>query len=223
MTESIFDELRQRYLVLQEQYESSQLNQENFLVEVGKLQVRDKTGFWWTVDARNGNYLRYDGSSWRVGTPSSTPSSRQPPAAEKSSSTSTPKGRQSWFKTPEFARFASIVAIVMPLVTAGLWFIYSSLLSSSEGWDCLTPLILASVPIALQVFKTPIDQLLLPIQPFRQRITRPVLLGAAFATPIVLGFIIGSSTSTGYGAVRFTLVAGMLITHALVHNPEVAS
>jgi len=223
MTESIFEELRQRYLVLRGQYESGQLNKENFMVEVGKLQVRDKTGTWWAVDARNGNYLRYDGSSWQVGTPPSTQSARQSPAAEESSNTSTPKGKQSWFKTPEFARFASIVVIVMPLVTAGLWFIYSSLLSSSEGWDCLTPLILASVPIALQVFQTPIDQLLLPIQPFRQRVTRPILLGAAFATPIVLGLILGSSTSTGYGAVRFTLVAGMLITHVLVHNPEVSS
>ena len=219
MNGNIFEELQQRYLNLRGQYDSGQLSQEKFAAEVGKLQVRDEAGTWWTIDARNGDYLQYDGSTWIAGTPPTPKPAIQSPTPDAPSAA----GKGSWFKSPEFARFASIVALVMPLVTALFWFIYSSLLPSSEGWDCLTPLILASVPIALQVFQTPVDQLLLPIQSFRQRLSRPMLLGAAFATPIVLGVIIGSATSIGYGAVRFTLVTGMLITHALVRTPEVES
>jgi hypothetical protein len=223
MNGNIFEELRQRYLNLRGQYESGQLSQEQFAADVGKLQVRDEAGTWWTIDARNGDYLRYDGSAWVTGTPPTTRAAVQTPITETLKGSPSAVGKGSWLKSPEFTRFASIVAIVMPLVTALFWFIYSSLLPSSEGWDCLTPLILAIVPIALQVFQTPIDQLLLPVQPFRQRFSRPMLLGAAFATPIVLGLIVASVSKYGYGAVRFTLVTGMLITHALVRTPEVQS
>ena len=223
MNGNIFEELQQRYLSLRGQYDSGQLSPENFAEEVGKLQVRDEAGTWWTIDARDGDYLQYDGSAWIAGTPPAPGPVIQSPTSGKPKGAPSDDGKGSWLKSPEFARFASIVALVMPLVTALFWFIYSSLLPSSEGWDCLTPLILASVPIALQVFQTPVDQLLLPIQSFRQRFSRPMLLGAAFATPIVLGVIIGSATSIGYGAVRFTLVTGMLITHALVRTPEVES
>jgi hypothetical protein len=205
--------LQQRYLQLQQQYNAGQLSWEQLAAQVGKLQIQDGEGNWWTVDPRSGSFLRYDGAQWVTDEPLIT--SSQPPPSP--SVESPPDGRKGIMTVVGF------LGIILPLITSCCWFSYASLTPSSEGWDLLTPFILAGIPIALIFFQKPIDRLLMPIQPIRHRLPNPLLLGATMALPFVIGCACTSMTDSGYGAMRFALIVGMLSAHIITRQPEVES
>ena len=84
----------------------------------------------------------------------------------------------------------------------------------------MTPFILGGLPIGLWIFRKPIGVLLRPLEPIRRTIPRPVLLGAAFAVPVVLGVLFSSVTSYGYGAMRLSAIISILAAYVLSRKPE---
>jgi hypothetical protein len=111
----------------------------------------------------------------------------------------------------------------MPLVTAFVWFVWGALHPIAErGIDCLTPMIIAGGPIALLIFQEPLDRFLLPFQPFVRRFPRPLRLGASLSLPVVLGLLLSSVSSAGFGALRLTLFLSMAGAHVLLREPEVS-
>ena len=47
-------------------------------------------------------------------------------------------------------------------------------------------------------------------------------MGMALALPAVLALILGTTASSGFGALRLTLILGMLGAYVLLHQPEVS-
>jgi hypothetical protein len=219
MTEQDIHFLKQCYKRLRAMYDAGQLDAQQLAKEVGKLQAQDQLGNWWTLNPWDGSFLRYNGSQW---IPDSPPQVRpqperhpMPPARPPSAIPASDK--KGWLP------LVSLLGILLPLFTAFIWFAYTSLSPRSEGWDCLTPLIIGGVPILLVMFQGPVDRLLLPLQPFRRKVPPALLLGLALAVPVIFGCLCSSATYAGYGALRFASVIGMLGAHVLTRNPEVRS
>jgi hypothetical protein len=47
-----------------DQWVSGQISQEQFLTEIGNLQVQDEEGVWWTIDPITERIMYYDGVKW---------------------------------------------------------------------------------------------------------------------------------------------------------------
>jgi hypothetical protein len=219
MTEQDIQFLLQRYQQLRARYDAGQLDAQQLASEVSKLQARDQSGTWWTINPWNGSFLRYDGSRWVPGSPPQLrqqPVKPQPPPAGGQPAVPM-QAKAGWLPV------VSLMGILLPLFTSFVWFAYTSLSPRSEGWDCLTPLIVGGVPILLVMFQGPIDRLLLPLQPYRRKVPPALLLGLALAVPVIFGCVCSSATYAGYGVLRFASVVGMLSAHILTRNPEVRS
>lgn len=84
--------------------------------------------------------------------------------------------------------------ICSPLIVAVclyLWpmvdpWIFPRFFQQREGLDCITPLIIMAIPILLVWFRTPIDALLLPFQPLREKIP----LAMVVVAPLFVAFIL---------------------------------
>lgn len=207
-----FEELSQRYQQLRSQFDTGNISNDQFTAEVQKLRTQDPTGTWWAINPEDGSFLRYDGSQWI--SPEGT-ASRAGSASAKSGSSS-PRLR-------EILRpLMPIAGLVLSTSCGVIWSLYSMLrMGQGEKADFMTPFILGGLPIALWVFRKPIGVFLQPLQPILGPIPRPILLGAAFMVPIVLGVVLGSLTSSGYGAMRFSAIISILGAYVLTRRPQV--
>jgi hypothetical protein len=199
--------LQQRYRYLRQQYRAGRLTEAQFDQQVEALRVQDAGGAWWAVDPHSGTLLTHDGARW---VPAPAPGGRVSPGPARRGARS---GRP---------RRAALLAFGMPLLMAAIWFVWGALHPVLEqGIDCLTPLLMAGLPIGLLLFQRQLDPYLLPLQPFLKRFPRPLRGGMVFALPVVLGLLFSSTASAGFGALRLTLIASILGAHLLLHEPEV--
>jgi fatty acid desaturase len=206
MSADNLEQMRRQYTRLRDQYQAGRLSSQQFRAEVDRLRVQDERGYWWTVDADRGGLLFYNGREWM-------PASRSRSLRERGAGSQMPARR----------RRAVLLAVLLPLATAGVWFVWSALHLRSEGnLDCLTPLIMAGVPIALLFYEKPLERFLAPLQSYRDRLAKPVRMGMAFALPIVVSLLFTSTSYSGFGAIRISLIVSMLGVFALLHEPEVS-
>jgi hypothetical protein len=59
-----FQEAESKYFELKGRLNSGKLTPEQFRAEVSELRIQDDDGRYWTVDARTGGWLLYDGTKW---------------------------------------------------------------------------------------------------------------------------------------------------------------
>jgi hypothetical protein len=206
-----FEDLKKRYKQLRSQYDRGEITPDQFLAEVQQLRTQDSTGTWWTINSQDGSFLRYDGSQWVPAKPPKIPRER---ASSKSS-----------FKLPDLPSslrpLLPFAGLILSTSCGVLWTLYTFLrVGQGEAADCMTPFILGGLPIALWIFRKPIGVLLRPLEPIRSTIPRPVLLGAAFAVPVVLGVLLSSLTYSGYGAMRLSAIISILAAYVLTRKPE---
>jgi len=99
-----------------------------------------------------------------------------------------------------------ILALVPSAACGGLWFLYTFIgVFKSEGIrgvDWITPIILVGLPVFFWVYKKPIDQALMPLQPAITRFPRPLRLGVSLAVPFVLGCGCSLTSTSGYFALN---------------------
>ena len=207
-----FEELKRRYQQLLTQYEAGKFTPAQFLAEVQQLRTQDATGTWWAINAEDGSFLQYDGSQWV--------SAKPPTPAPKS-----PRGKTS-FKLPELPSnlrpLLPIAGLILSTSCGVLWTLYSFLrVGQGEQADCMTVFILGGLPILLWIFRKQLGVLLRPLEPIRSTFPRPILMGVAFAIPVVLGVLFSSVTSYGYGAMRLSAIISILSAFVLTRRPEV--
>jgi len=106
-------------------------------------------------------------------------------------------------------------------IAGALWYIYSSIRSSYEGKDLLTPLIMVLLPVAIVLLRKPIDRLLALLDPIRRRIPRAVLIGAGLAAPFVVAMLLYGKY-TEYPYLRISTVVGTLLSYAIIRTPVTA-
>jgi hypothetical protein len=58
------DQLERRFRQLKAQLQSGTIGQEQFELEVQRLQYRDPRGLYWTIGAQTGQWYVYDGATW---------------------------------------------------------------------------------------------------------------------------------------------------------------
>ncbi len=222
MPEYTVDQIRKRYAELLDRRNRGDLDQAQFVTQCHKLQARDPSGAWWTIDPQTGAYLRYDGVRWIPGTPPSTPAptpTAQPRqrAVEKDADVSVkPASSARRFLVP-------VAGVVLSSSCGLLWTLYSLLrIGQGERADFLTFFIMAGLPVTLWLARKGFNRLLRPLEQYRRQLPRPLLFGAAFAVPIVLGLFLSTVQSSGYGAMRWTALISIISAFVLTRKPEVA-
>jgi hypothetical protein len=234
-------QLYQSYMQLRGQLENQTLSYQQFVDSVRQLQAQDATGQWWTIDPQTGKYLTYTSGGWVEAMPTVIQPAAQPTQASAqpvvttpqpatvaqhtqlqpvtlsqadTASPITPKGRMGCLAS-------SMLTSVLSIGTALLWYAYTSLSPSSEGNDLTTPLLIAGTPLLMQVLRKPLDKLMNPLYKLLNLLPRPLLVGAAFAVPLVLGGILTKSYGSGYGALRRSIVVSVVSGYILTRRPEV--
>jgi hypothetical protein len=203
-----FNDLRKQYQKLQTLRESGKISDAQFTEEVGKLATQDKAGNFWAIDSNSGRFMFYTEEGWVFREP---PGSRLKTIPE-----------PTFIQNPGCRKALGVAALTLPIISAFVWFAYSSLMPGSEGWDCLTPMIIGGLPLLLLVFQKPLDALLRPFQGIRNLAPRLALRGAAMALPFVLGLICSQTAGTEYSGLRLTLILSMLGAYVLLRDPEEA-
>jgi hypothetical protein len=202
-------QLWQAYQQLRAQLDSGQLSHPQFVAQVQQLQACDSSGTWWMIDAQTGGYLRYDGVQWVPDYPRAPMPVAPAPV----------RAKRRGIGCGNITRFAGLI---VPLIIAGFWTLYTAIPGHSEGIDLMTPLIVGGVPAALWFFRKQVDGLLKPFEPLRTKFPRTMLVGAAMALPVVLGIICSSTGGgAGYDSMRFTSLVSILGAHILTRRPEV--
>jgi hypothetical protein len=215
-------QLYQSYQQLRAQLERQTLSYAQFVQAVRQLQAQDAEGRWWMIDPQTGHTLTYTANGWVE----ATPRTGQPAAQARQASSVTPaRSAQDTAPSQKPNGLAGCLAspsitIILSLFAAGLWFAYSSLSPSSEGMDLMTPLIIAGVPILLRVFQKPLDRLLRPLYRALNVLPRPLLVGAAFAVPLVVGGIFNRSYGSGYQIIRRSTIVSVLFSYVLTRRPR---
>lgn len=67
-----FQEAILRYADLKNQRDSQQINRADFTTRVHELRVQDHKGVWWQIREQDGEWLRWNGSTWEWGKPDIT-------------------------------------------------------------------------------------------------------------------------------------------------------
>jgi len=221
-------QLYEQYGRLRAQLQGQQLTYDQFVAAVRQLQAQDAAGNWWTIDPQTGQYLTYTAGGWVAATPSS---SQPQQSARQSSAQSTPQAVQASNQARQAAQpqqaatgkpgclASPIVTLLLSVGTALVWFAYSSLSPSSEGTDLLTPLLIAGMPLAIRLLRKPLDKLLTPVYKILSALPRPLLVGAAFAVPVVIA-VLFTRANGGYQGIRRSAFISVIFGHILTRRPE---
>ena len=210
-----FEEAAQRYQQLQQACAAGQIPASDFEAQVEQLVVADPAGTWWRPDARSGQWLTWDGAAWL---PASA-SGASPEAAQRSQPPAATAGGIAPLPTTGklSQRIGDIIAIAGSVALAGGLYYYSTL-DKGAAPDQSTPVLMVLIPILLIALRKPIDSILRPVQPLRNRIPRLVLVGAGIAIP----FLVASALYpkyTQYEYLKRSYVFSTLLSYAVLRTP----
>jgi len=121
-----FQEAESKYFELKGRLNSGRLTEEQFQAEVARLRIHDDEGRYWTVDARSGGWLLYDGTRWVPAQPPGSAAAPPPPPS------AAPSGRKGG-SSPVFLVGALAVAAVLCLVALGGAVILLSRTGGADG------------------------------------------------------------------------------------------
>jgi hypothetical protein len=246
-----FEQAMSRYAELNAQMQSGRMSREEFVQAVNQLRLQDGSGNWWQIDPATGGWITWNGSAWMPASPPPpAPGVRQAASGlggiPRPTGLPTSESVRDWVQSTmrELAertlsrdqfmresretpiaqrsqRWWDTASIFGGALGGALWFLYSSIRASREGYDLITPLIMALIPILMVRFRAQIDQLLLPLQKYKQGVPPTTLAGAAVAAPVVVAILLYGIGLKQYEYLRASVVTGTLISHILVRTPQV--
>lgn len=232
-----FNEAQQRFARLTTQRRQGQITEDHYRAQVNELRVQDPSGTWWQPDPDSGGWIFWDGSAWVPGTPPKHAAPAQKPRPQSPQSQPVPDGSGTFMDMKTFREISrtqplsqrpqkwfDLLSILGGIAVAVLWFIYGSIRASSEGFDVITPILLIGIPVMLALYRSRIDDVLVSIQPFRQKFSRPLLIGFAIATPFLTAFLLFNVFGfSNYGLLHWNIILGTLLSYAIVREPVLAS
>jgi hypothetical protein len=231
-----FDEAEQKRNQFSARLRSGQLTPAQFAQALTSLQVTDARGMIWQPNPSGDSWLFWSGSAWQTGVPAGIPgpgtvagTGGSPRSAKdfnefKSSLMTVDEFKKMSRDVPlakRPQRWWDLLSILGGVVAAVLWFIYGGIRSYREGWDILTPLLMIVIPVILVWFRPDIDQMLLPLQPHRKKISRILLIGLGIASPFLTAWILYNIFHISqYPLMQANLVAGTLVAYAITRDPQ---
>ncbi|MCG7854734.1 MAG: hypothetical protein MIO88_02645, partial [Methanoregulaceae archaeon] len=232
-----FDEAQQRFARLTAQRGQGQITEDHYRTQVNELRVQDPSGTWWQPDPGSGGWIFWNGSAWVPGTPPKSAGSAQKPRRESSKSQSVPARSTTFMDMKTFREISrtqplsqrpqkwfDLLSILGGIAVAVLWFIYGSIRAGTEGFDLITPILLIGIPVILALYRSQIDEMLVSIQPFRQKFSRPLLIGLAIAIPFLTAFLLFNVFGfSNYGLLHWNIIIGTLLSYVIIREPVLAS
>jgi hypothetical protein len=231
-----FNEAEQKRIQISTRLQLGQLTQAQFAQALTGLQVTDVRGTIWQPNPSGNGWIFWTGSAWQPGAPPGIPG----PGI--SAGTSAPPRskdfndfKSSLMTVDEFKRMSKdiplakrpqkwwdLLSILGGVVAAILWFIYGGIRSGREGFDLITPLLMIAIPVVLVWFRADIDQMLLPLQPHRKKISRILLIGLGIAAPFLTAWILYNIFQISqYPLMQANMVVGTLVAYAITRDPQI--
>lgn len=229
-----FIEAEQRRTDLSRQLAQGQITPEVFTASVNALRLTDSAGRIWQPSPSAMGWLCWNGTAWQAATPPET--GQGSPPAQKSAKDFN-EFKSSLMTMDEFKkvskdvplakrpqRWWDLLSILGGVVGAILWFLYGSVRSGQEGFDFITPLLMIAIPVIMVWFRGDIDQILLPLQPHRKKISKIILIGLGIATPFLTAWLLYNIFHISeYPLMQANMVIGTFAAYSITRDPQVGN
>ena len=203
-----FEEAGQQYAALRQQRDAGMLADAVFRQMVAQLLVVDPEGSYWQLDADSGQWLTYRNNAWvAAGAAQPGATGRAPAAKTQPAAPATGWGQRAW----------DIISVGGSAVMSAFWYWYSGMAETKP--DYKTCIAMVVLPLALVIFRKRLDRLLLPLEPIRSKIPRPVLAGCGVAIPFLVANSLYSSGVTQFPFMFRTYVYSTLLSFIVLRTP----
>jgi hypothetical protein len=129
---------------------------------------------------------------------------------------------QPWKSRPR--KWWDLFSILTGVTLAIIWFVYTCLNPRSEGWDLLTPALMIAVPLFLVCFRKELDNLLMPLQPYREKFPYLFLFGLGICLPFLTAYImLNWAGIREYSLMHLNVVVGTGLAYTLTREPVLAA
>ncbi|MGB9177308.1 MAG: hypothetical protein WCB46_11325, partial [Methanoregula sp.] len=213
---------------LSSQLAGGQITKDAYTAAVNALRVTDPQGRWWQPDPSGTGWLSWTGSAWQTETPPGMPGAgpNQPEHAKdfnefKSQLMTVGDFRKMSKEVPITKRpqkWWDLLSILGGIVAAVFWLLYSGI---REGFDFLTPVLMIGIPVILVWFRADIDKMLLPLQPYRQNVSKLLLVGIGIAFPFLTSFVLYSIGIREYTLIQMNMIIGTFGAYAITRTPAI--
>jgi hypothetical protein len=225
-----FNEAEQKRIQFSTRLQSGQLTPAQFAQALTGLQVTDARGTIWQPNPSGNGWIFWTGSAWQPGAPPGIPgpgtsTGTSPPQRSKDFN----DFKSSLMSVDEFKKISKdvplakrpqpwwdLLSILGGIVAAVFWLLYSGI---REGFDFLTPVLMIAIPVILVWFRGNIDNLLLPLQPYRQKISKILLIGIGIAFPFLTSFVLYSLGIREYPLIQWNMIIGTFGAYAITRTP----
>ncbi|MDO9325451.1 MAG: hypothetical protein Q7T80_10900 [Methanoregula sp.] len=230
-----FTEAEQKRIQFSTRLQSGQLTPAQYAKAVTSLQVTDARGTIWQPNPSGDGWIFWNGSAWQPGLPPGIPGPGMVAGAgaPQKSAKDFNEFKSSLMTVDEFKKISKdvplakrpqkwwdLLSILGGVVAAIIWFLYGGIRSGREGFDLLTPLLMIAIPVILVWFRTDIDQILLPLQPHRKKISKIILIGLGIAIPFLTAWLLYNIFHISqYPLMQANIVIGTMVSYALVRDP----
>ena len=242
-----FTEAEQKRMQFFTRLRSGQITQAQYSEAMINLRVTDVRGTVWQPNPSGEGWIYWNGSAWLPGTPPHRPDTTAdsldiPPATSKTYGQKTAPDTQSSKDFNEFKsslmtveefrkvsretplakrpqKWWDLLSILGGVVAAILWILYSGI---REGFDLFTPLLMIAIPVILVWFRPNIDQLLLPLQPLRRKISKVLLIGLGLAVPFLTAWLLYNIFSISqYPLMQVNMIVGTFAAYVITRDPQI--
>ena len=233
-----FNEAEQKRIQFTARLRSGQLTPPQYARALTSLQVTDARGTIWQPNPSGDGWIFWTGTAWQPGTPPGIPGPGMVAGtgAPQKSAKDFNEFKSSLMSVDEFKKVSKdvplakrpqkwwdLLSILGGIVAAILWFLYGGIRSGREGFDFITPLLMIAIPVILVWFRADIDQILLPLQPHRKKISKIILIGLGIAIPFLTAWILYNIFHISqYPLMQANIVIGTMVSYALVRDPIMA-
>ena len=228
-----FNGAEQQRRQLENRLRNRQITPGAFTEAINGLRVTDSAGRTWQPNPGGSDWLVWNGNTWLAGQP--PVNGQGPPVLLDAAGPGQERAKDfsefkdSLMSVDDFKKMSKdvplakrpqkwwdLLSILGGIVSAIIWILYSGI---REGIDIITPLLMIAIPVCLVWFRTDIDGLLLPLQPYRRKFSRLVLIGCGIALPFLTAFILFTIGIRNYPLMYTNMLIGTFGAYAITRDP----
>jgi hypothetical protein len=241
-----FKEAEQARGSLNAKKQNGELTAEAYCAGINNIRVTDAKNCWWQPDPKGPGWLFWNGKEWVAGVPpgeaaaplgaTGSPLPAKPveytfrPVSDDEPGYKLMSIRQfiliakiqPWKKRPR--KWWDLFSVLTGVTLAFAWFVYTCLNPWSEGWDLLTPVLMIAIPLFLVCFRKDLDNILMPLQPHREKLPYLLLFGLGICVPFLTAYImLNWAGIREYSLMHLNVIVGTSLAYAITREPVLAA